>query len=32
MMVMACLAAVQRSGWRTPDDVAIIGVGDEIFS
>jgi hypothetical protein len=31
-MVMACLATVQRSGWRVPDDAAIIGVGDEIFS
>jgi DNA-binding LacI/PurR family transcriptional regulator len=32
VMVMACLATVQRSGWRVPDDAAIIGVGDEIFS
>ncbi len=32
VMAVACLAAVQRSGRRVPDDVAIIGVGDEIFS
>jgi DNA-binding LacI/PurR family transcriptional regulator len=30
-MVMACLVAVQRFEWRVPDDVAITGVGDEIF-
>jgi LacI family repressor for deo operon, udp, cdd, tsx, nupC, and nupG len=32
VMAVACLAAVQRSARRVPDDVAIIGVGDEIFS
>jgi hypothetical protein len=31
-MAVACLAAVQRSGRHVPDDVAIIGVGDEAFS
>jgi LacI family repressor for deo operon, udp, cdd, tsx, nupC, and nupG len=32
VMAVACLAAVQRSGQRVPDDVALIGVGDEIFT
>jgi LacI family repressor for deo operon, udp, cdd, tsx, nupC, and nupG len=32
VMAVACLAAVQRSGRCVPDDVAIIGVGDEIFT
>jgi len=32
VMAMACLAAVQRSGRRVPDDVAIIGVGGEVFT
>jgi LacI family repressor for deo operon, udp, cdd, tsx, nupC, and nupG len=32
VMAVACLAAVQRSGRRVPDDMAVIGVGDEIFT
>jgi LacI family repressor for deo operon, udp, cdd, tsx, nupC, and nupG len=32
VMALACLAAVQRSGRRVPDDMAIIGVGGEVFS
>jgi LacI family repressor for deo operon, udp, cdd, tsx, nupC, and nupG len=32
VMAVACLAAVQRSGRHVPDDVAIVGVGDEIFT
>jgi DNA-binding LacI/PurR family transcriptional regulator len=31
VMAVSCLAAVQRSGRRVPDDVAIIGVGGEAF-
>jgi DNA-binding LacI/PurR family transcriptional regulator len=32
VMAVACLPAVQRSGRCVPDDVAIIGVGDEILT